>query len=185
VYPKTSARPCQDLISSLRRGGFSLFSGAPGRIRTSDLRIRSPLLSSTELRARGSSPRTTTDRLESLSYETADDCTSLPVLLLLPLHFFAVVAAVWGGRWESNPQPPEPQSGALPLSYAHHTDLRCVARLIPGCVVAGWTFVNESYGAPGPIRTGDPRLRRPLLYPLSYGREQRQKSSISAGSGHL
>ncbi len=28
--------------------------------------------------------------------------------------------ACWGGRWGSNPQPPEPQSGALPLSYAHH-----------------------------------------------------------------
>jgi hypothetical protein len=25
-------------------------------------------------------------------------------------------------------------------------------------------------GTPGPIRTADPRLRRPLLYPLSYGR---------------
>ena len=27
----------------------------------------------------------------------------------------------WGERRGSNPQPPEPQSGALPLSYAHHT----------------------------------------------------------------
>src|SRR6266576_2081406 len=25
-----------------------------------------------------------------------------------------------GGRRDSNPQPPEPQSGALPLSYGHH-----------------------------------------------------------------
>ncbi len=29
----------------------------------------------------------------------------------------------WGGRWGSNPRPPEPQSGALPLSYIHHDDL--------------------------------------------------------------
>ena len=27
----------------------------------------------------------------------------------------------WGERRDSNPQQPEPQSGALPLSYAHHT----------------------------------------------------------------
>jgi hypothetical protein len=25
-----------------------------------------------------------------------------------------------GGRWGSNPQPPDPQSGTLPLSYYHH-----------------------------------------------------------------
>ena len=29
---------------------------------------------------------------------------------------------VWGGRRVSNPRPPEPQSGVLPLNYAHHTD---------------------------------------------------------------
>jgi hypothetical protein len=26
----------------------------------------------------------------------------------------------WGGRRDLNPQQPEPQSGALPLSYDHH-----------------------------------------------------------------
>ena len=26
----------------------------------------------------------------------------------------------WGGRWDLNPRPLEPQSSALPLSYAHH-----------------------------------------------------------------
>jgi hypothetical protein len=26
----------------------------------------------------------------------------------------------WGGRRDSNPQQPEPQSGALPLNYGHH-----------------------------------------------------------------
>ena len=29
----------------------------------------------------------------------------------------------WGERRDSNPQQPEPQSGALPLSYAHHNKL--------------------------------------------------------------
>ena len=43
------------------------------------------------------------------------------------------------------------------LSYAHHTTRQGPPR-------------RSEFGAPGPIRTGDPRLRRPLLYPLSYGR---------------
>ena len=29
----------------------------------------------------------------------------------------------WGGRRVSNPRPPEPQSGVLPLNYAHHTNV--------------------------------------------------------------
>jgi hypothetical protein len=28
----------------------------------------------------------------------------------------------WGGRRDSNPQHPEPQSGALPLSYGHQPE---------------------------------------------------------------
>jgi hypothetical protein len=28
----------------------------------------------------------------------------------------------WGGRRDSNPQQPEPQSGDLPLIYDHHPD---------------------------------------------------------------
>jgi hypothetical protein len=34
-------------------------------------------------------------------------------------------------------------------------------------------FILEN-GAPGGIRTPDPRSRNPLLYPLSYGRDVRQ-----------
>jgi hypothetical protein len=30
----------------------------------------------------------------------------------------------WGDRRDSNPQQPEPQSGALPLSYDHHFEWR-------------------------------------------------------------
>jgi hypothetical protein len=26
----------------------------------------------------------------------------------------------WGGRWDLNPRPSEPQSDVLPLNYAHH-----------------------------------------------------------------
>jgi hypothetical protein len=32
------------------------------------------------------------------------------------------IETCWGGRRDSNPQHPEPQSGALPLSYDHHSD---------------------------------------------------------------
>jgi len=34
----------------------------------------------------------------------------------------------WGDRRDSNPQQPEPQSGALPLSYGHHTWQRPAGR---------------------------------------------------------
>ena len=53
----------------------------------------------------------------------------------------------WGGRWGSNPQHPDPQSGALPLNYTHHFN---------------WEKTN---GTPKRIRTSDLRIRRPLLYP--------------------
>ena len=40
-----------------------------------------------------------------------------------------------GGRWDSNPRQPEPQSGALPLNYVHH----CVAqRAAAVYTVARW-----------------------------------------------
>jgi hypothetical protein len=50
----------------------------------------------------------------------------------------------WGGRWDSNPQQPESQSGTLPLSYGHH---------------------YISTGLPDWTRTSDPQLRRLMLYP--------------------
>src|ERR1700730_15972425 len=33
----------------------------------------------------------------------------------------------WGGLRVSNPRPPEPQSGVLPLNYAHHTEARTIS----------------------------------------------------------
>ncbi len=48
----------------------------------------------------------------------------------------------WGGRWDSNPRQPEPQSGALP------TELH-----------------PPYFGAPKGTRTPGPLLRRQLLYP--------------------
>ena len=33
-----------------------------------------------------------------------------------------VLPKEWGGRRVSNPRPPEPQSGVLPLNYAHHIE---------------------------------------------------------------
>ena len=37
-------------------------------------------------------------------------------------------------------------------------------------------------GAPGGIRTHDPRFRRPMLYPLSYGRTQEKLISFRLGA---
>ena len=66
---------------------------------------------------------------------------------------------IWGGRWGSNPRPPESQSGALP------TELRPPlfrVRILP-CLKP---LVRPTYGAPGRTRTCNPRLRRPVLYPV-------------------
>ena len=49
----------------------------------------------------------------------------------------------WGERWESNPRPPGPQSGAPPIE------------LLPPYL----------FGATEGIRTPDTRLRRAVLYP--------------------
>ena len=50
---------------------------------------------------------------------------------------------LWGGRRESNPRPPGPQSGAL----------------------TNWATPAIKFGAPEESRTPDTWLRRPLLYP--------------------
>ena len=61
----------------------------------------------------------------------------------LPLGDTPIEKILWGGRRESNPRPPGPQSGAL----------------------TNWATPAIKFGAPEEIRTPDPRLRRPLLYP--------------------
>ena len=76
----------------------------------------------------------------------------------------------WGGRWDLNPRPLEPQSSALPLSYAHHCKTSLVKPIqaihprpdiYPAVAATG-----KSGGAPGRTRTCNPRLRRPMLYPV-------------------
>ena len=67
----------------------------------------------------------------------------------------------WGGRWDSNPRRPDPQSGALP------TELR-PPRLM--CAVPAPALPaaqsHSADGAPGRTRTCNHRLRRPMLYPV-------------------
>ena len=62
----------------------------------------------------------------------------------------------WGGRWDLNPRPPDPQSGAL-----------------TNCATS--TMLT---GAPEGIRTPDPRLRRAMLYPAEL------LAHIGAGDGN-
>ena len=84
------------------------------------------------------------------------------VPLAAPENLFGKPVLKWGGRWDLNPRPLEPQSSALPLSYAHHcktlpfTSLR--SRLPPRRM--------PETGAPGRTRTCSRRLRRPMLYPV-------------------
>ena len=72
--------------------------------------------------------------------------------------------ASWGGRWGLNPRPPDPQSGALP------TELRPPSmRLIVAACCSDFHAcrrVGHGTGTPGRARTCNPRLRRPMLYPV-------------------
>ncbi len=62
------------------------------------------------------------------------------------------VKSEWGGRWDSNPQRPEPQSGALPIEL-HPPQYKALSEQV---------ILN---GTPEGIRTPDPQLRRLMLYP--------------------
>ena len=84
----------------------------------------------------------------------------------------------WGGRRDSNPQQPEPQSGALPLSYDHHnlseTDLRfpialCKqrARLFPRTPLI--VSVGGPESSPQPVECGAAPSRYAMLGGLFRG----------------
>lgn len=67
------------------------------------------------------------------------------------------------GQRDSNPQPPALETGALPIElYPNGTAVTHTAPVYRGFVDA------PRFRPPGGIRTPDPRLRKPMLYPLSY-----------------
>ena len=71
----------------------------------------------------------------------------------------------WGGWWDSNPRPSEPQSDAL-TSWATPTKVR--SPFLESYIVLprlGKTPNHKVVGVPGGIRTPDLLLRRQLLYP--------------------
>ena len=86
----------------------------------------------------------------------------------------------WGGRWGSNPRPPESQSGALPtelrppLAPIWTTRFRSRSRGLRTFIAPAHSTksnpARSGAGAPGRTRTCNPQLRRLMLYPLSYGR---------------
>ena len=83
-------------------------NGVPGGIRTPNLLIRSQKLYPVELQAlisKSQNPRSKSQRVESRVWNLESEILEFATL---------------GGRRDSNPQQPEPQSGALPLSYDHH-----------------------------------------------------------------
>ena len=61
-----------------------------------------------------------------------------------------------GGYRDSNPRPPEPQSGAL-----------------TNCAISTIGICRNRFDEPEGIRTPDPRLRRPLLYPAELQTHKR------------
>jgi hypothetical protein len=65
-----------------------------------------------------------------------------------------------GGYRDSNPGPPEPQSGAL-TNCAIPTISDFANCTVPASVIA----IAGTQNVPEGIRTPDTRLRRPLLYP--------------------
>ena len=69
-------------------------------------------------------------------------------------HPTAKAEILWGDRRESNPWPPEPQSGVLPIE------------------------LRPPYGAPRRIRTFDLCLRRALLYPAELWKQMEQVKGI-------
>jgi hypothetical protein len=81
----------------------------------------------------------------------------VPYRLATP-QFHAPPVQRWGGWWGLNPRFPEPQSGAL------------TTELHPPQV-----------GAPEGIRTPDPRLRRPLLYPTELQAHFRRAATTFLG----
>ena len=48
-------------------------------------------------------------------------CTGVKVPCLTAWRYPTAGIKKWGERWGSNPRHPEPQSGALPLNYIHHS----------------------------------------------------------------
>src|SRR5438270_648014 len=80
----------------------------PGGIRTPNLLIRSQKLYPVELQAQFL-------KIPSSKFQIPKSITKA-----WEFGFWDLELAKPGGRRDSNPQQPEPQSGALPLSYGHH-----------------------------------------------------------------
>ena len=98
------------------------------------------------------------------SWIRTSDCSSqsaVPYRLAIALYMtpsvsFRHIPVIKGGYWDSNPGPPEPQSGALTNCAIPTIFLRPAIRHLLSTVCDN---------VPKGIRTPDPRLRRPLLYP--------------------
>src|SRR6267142_4266399 len=74
-----------------------------------------------------------------------------------------LIGAKAGGRRDSNPQQPEPQSGALPLSYGHHNLSETESRIpIPLCKQRARLFPS----APLIVSAGGPEISP---QPVRYG----------------
>jgi hypothetical protein len=84
----------------------------PGGIRTPNLLIRSQMLYPVELQTQLENPQAPKFQIPK------------SIKKVLGFGVWDLEFAKPGGRRDSNPQQPEPQSGALPLSYDHHGGIR-------------------------------------------------------------
>src|SRR6266446_6302119 len=106
--PKVSKK-CPSAFLSFE-GSIMDLPSVPGGIRTHNLLIRSQMLYPVELQ---------TQKLKS-QVPGSKSQSPKSVIGVWDLDFWDLRQK--GGRRDSNPQQPEPQSGALPLSYDHRRD---------------------------------------------------------------
>ena len=149
----------------------SLPYGAPGPIRTGDLQLRRLPLYPPELPGR--------IRSRGRLRPSANLIAPCAATRLRAMRRAESQRICWYAGRDLNPGPLPPQGSALSAELPTHVDSSrtgaatsrgpsVVARpSSPRSAEDRWA---EHPGTPGAIRTRDPWLRRPVLYPLSYGR---------------
>jgi hypothetical protein len=90
--------------------------GTPGRTRTCDLRIRSPALYPTELRAQAFFRQCQISDLNQLDFRNQSRPGSAGNVQKADTPFADLIVdwSLWGERWGLNPRPQGPQPCALP-----------------------------------------------------------------------
>jgi hypothetical protein len=91
----------------------------------------------------------------------------------------------WGDRRDSNPQQPEPQSGALPLSYGHRNrqGSQNLNSIFPGSLSTGMFTAGARFVAPGLRLHVLENQRRPSLGSSGSKEGRTSAGEINAANG--